>query len=78
VSRALAAEAAQHWEYLAEQEDRMAEYTDQHAARLGSSLAYRAKAETYRKTAASLRLEASTGEWHCSCCLKTKCHWARK
>ena len=61
--------AAKHWESLAQQELDMGT----HEVAVGVSLTmgvYNNRADTYRRTAKSLRLEAKTGVWHCVCCLK--------
>jgi len=60
------ADAAAHWERLAEEADRFGEYE---AVAVGSGSAWFAKAKTYRDAAKALRMEAETGVWHCSCCL---------
>lgn len=59
----------QHWLSLAAEADSAGAYEE---GRGSSGAAYRAKAETYRRTAESLRLEVATGKPHCVCCLKDK------
>lgn len=59
-------EAADHWESLAVSQEDMAE----HDARLGHDVsAHHVRAESYRRTAESIRLELKTGRPHCSMCL---------
>lgn len=48
---------AREWDALADEQD-------------ANTAPGRARAETYRRTAESLRLEEQTGEGHCVCCLK--------
>ncbi len=58
---------AEHWESLAEEEDRKAAWDDVH---VGSGAASRNKAAVYRRAADAARLQETTGEPHCVCCLK--------
>lgn len=62
-------ESIAHWEKLATEADAFAAYEE---SRGSSGAAYRENARTYRRTAESLRLQESTGLWHCVCCLKPK------
>lgn len=59
--------AANHWETLADQEEAMAKWDSEHG--YGDVQVYKRHAETYRRTAKSLRLEAGTGKPHCTNCL---------
>lgn len=59
--------AAEHWEALADEALRIAEWDEAHA---GSGAPQRNKADSYKRTAKSLRIEAVTGVPHCVCCLK--------
>jgi hypothetical protein len=59
--------SAEHWEALAADALRMAEWNDTH---IGSGAPQRHQAETYKRTAEALRIEARTGVPHCSCCMK--------
>lgn len=61
--------SANHWDRLAAEALAAAEWDDLH---VGSGAASRAKAETYKRTAESLRMEHRTGVPHCSCCLKPR------
>lgn len=67
MSAAECIESAAHWDALAVEALRMAEWNDAH---IGSGAAQRHKAETYKRTAQALRAEAETGAPHCSCCLR--------
>lgn len=58
-----------HWLQLAEEAERMATYLESRGEFGGT---YRNKAETYRRTAEALRLEAATDLFHCVCCLKPR------
>ncbi len=62
--------AAEHWEQLAAAEDERAKWNRDHGRDLSkpglSPGNYRA--ETYRRTARALRIEAETGRPHCSQC----------
>lgn len=55
-----------HWEALAAEADERAAYEE---SRGSSGAAHRSKAETYRRAAEANRLEATTGQHHCVCCL---------
>ena len=59
--------AAQRWDTLAAEAIEWGEY-DAHMGPASHASAHRA--ETYKRTAESLRLQIETGEWHCVCCLK--------
>jgi hypothetical protein len=61
--------AAEHWEALAREALRMAEWNEAH---VGSGAPQRHKAATYRRAADALRKEAATGVSHCVCCLKPR------
>lgn len=75
LASAYAAEAASHWEDLASQADRMADWEE---TQLGwAPGANRHKAKTYRDAAKALRLEAETGIAYCVCCLKPVGHKQR-
>jgi hypothetical protein len=63
-----AADAAAHWEALATSETEMANHYDSIGRPYGDTSSYRHRAETYRRTARALRLEAETGKPHCSMC----------
>lgn len=60
-------ETTEQWERLASEADSWADYLESRGEHAG---AHRAKAETYRRAAESIRLEESTGAPHCVCCLK--------
>lgn len=64
--------SAEHWEALADREELQAKWDRDHGFDLSapgmSSGDYRA--QTYRRVARALRLEAETGKAHCSICLK--------
>lgn len=62
-------EAAAHWFYLADKAEAMADWDRQHGhdlSPMGQSVGDR-RAESYRRTAQSLLLEAETGIPHCNC-----------
>lgn len=62
--------SAEHWEKLAREEELQAKWNREHGLDLSkpghSSGDFRA--DTYRRTARALRLEAETGRPHCSQC----------
>jgi len=58
-------ESSRHWDKLAEAEIEMATWEEGHGSHTAS--AHYAKAESYKKTAKSLRLEADHGEPYCIC-----------
>lgn len=62
--------SAEHWESLAAAEERMVQYERKLGIQpsTGSSAGLN-KAATYRQTAKALRLEAETGNVHCTICL---------
>lgn len=62
-------ESAAHWDALADEALRMAEHNEVYT---GSGSADWNKAKVYKDTAQALRLQAETGESHCSCCLKPR------
>lgn len=60
-------DSIEHWLGLAAEQDEMAK----HEAAMGhSTKPHAARAETYRRVAQALGLEAETGRPHCTCCLK--------
>lgn len=62
-----AAQHAAEWEALAAEADQMGDWERSRGRYDG---AYRNRAESYRKAAKSLQLEAATGVPHCACCHK--------
>jgi hypothetical protein len=64
-----ARESAEHWDKLADGQEEMANWEDSIGRPYGDTSSYRVKAESYRRTAKSLWLEAETGKIHCSICL---------
>jgi len=58
---------ADHWDRLADSELEMAEWDAAHG--YGDQSAKHVRAESYRRTAESLRREAKTGKAHCTVCL---------
>lgn len=64
-------EAIAGWEKLAREQDDAAAYEEGRGAFAG---VHKNRAELYRRTAESLRLELATGDWHCACCLKRRGH----
>jgi len=59
--------AVDRLEALAAEQDAWADYLESRGEHAG---AWREKARTARRAAESIRLEQSTGHWHCVCCLK--------
>lgn len=59
-------ESMDHWNMLADDELRWAEYEEGRGHYGG---VHRNRAETFRKTALSLELEIKTGRPHCTVCL---------
>lgn len=59
--------AADHWDRLADGEVEMAQWDVAHG--YGDQSARYVRADSYRRTAESLRREARTGKPHCSVCL---------
>lgn len=70
VKNELAAEAADHWEELADNEESEAARLERLGRPYGCTSAYRHRAKTYRDTVRALRLEAETGKPHCSVCFQ--------
>ena len=64
----VAAEAASHWAALADSEERMAGWYEDHGLPFGDVSSFRFRAKTYRRTAEALRRESVTGKPHCSAC----------
>ena len=64
----LAAIAA-HWAQLAVEQDQQADWEISQGYPYGNIETYRHRANTYRRTAEVLMLEAKTGRPHCSLCL---------
>jgi hypothetical protein len=58
-------EAAQHWDMLADREIELRNHAIK--AGWGSPVAYNARIEQYRNTAAAIRRGRETGEAHCVC-----------
>ena len=73
-------DAADQWERVAAAEEEAAKWDASQG--LGDQSAKHHKARLYRRTAKSLRLEAKTGEAHCTVCLGAhpnhECPRARK
>lgn len=65
----VAAEAAIHWDRLADDEERMAAYNREIGIDSSTTSPGDYRARDYRRCAASLRLEATTGKPHCQRCL---------
>jgi hypothetical protein len=63
--------AARHWEQLADADEAQAKWNREHGLDMShpGTSAGDYRAQTYRRTAACLRLEAETGLPHCSTCL---------
>lgn len=61
----------EHWIALAAEAKATASYED--SLGLNTSHIHMAKAKLYQHAAESLRLTKSTGQYHCACCLSTKC-----
>lgn len=60
--------AAKQWDFLADQEERMAVWERERKIFVGEGASpHDHRARLYRDTAESLRLEAETGEYHCVC-----------
>lgn len=68
-ARLSAIKAADHWDQLAKDALRQAEWDEAH---VGSGAPQRNKADSYRRTARAIRLSIETGQHHCACCLKPK------
>lgn len=68
-------ESAAHWNELANEADRMAEWEVSFGRHPG---AYPHKAHSYRSVVVSMIMEIETGEPHCSCCIKPMSHHHRK
>lgn len=66
--------SAEHWESLAEGEERMIAHYAALGNPHGSTDSYAHRAKTYRDAAKALRLQESTGKPHCVCCLKPMGH----
>ncbi len=62
--------SAKHWAELADREDSLADFFDEHGQPYGSTVPYRNRAGTYRRAAAALMLEAYTGRPHCNLCFR--------
>ena len=71
-SAAEATASALHWETLAAECDRMADWEESQLR--WAPGANRHKAMAYRDAASACRLEADTGTPHCACCLKPESH----
>lgn len=61
--------SANHWDALADSEDRQADWEDSLGQPYGCTNTFRNRSNLYRKTAKVIRLEVETGKPHCMYCL---------
>lgn len=63
-------ESIAHWNKLADEQTRWAEYLEGRGEYGGT---HRNRAHLYQRTAQAIQMTIDTGKWHCACCHKTSC-----